>query len=64
MLEERTEAGTGEAMTRELGLGNPKLIFAQAVGMAQLQDVSEVLNMRGLVRAEHKDIININKTVR
>ena len=34
MLEERAEAGTGEAMTQELGLGNPELTFAQANGQA------------------------------
>ena len=57
MLEERAEAGTGEAMTQELGLGNSELTFAQAncqaVDSAQLQDFSEMLNMRRLVRAEH-----------
>ena len=29
MLEERTEAGTGEGMTQEISLRNPKLTFAQ-----------------------------------
>ena len=28
MLEERAEAGVGEAMTQELNLGNPELTFA------------------------------------
>ena len=50
MLEERTEAGTSEVMTQELGLRNPKLTFAQAncqaIDSAQLQNVSKMLNMR------------------
>ena len=44
------EAGTGEAMAQELGLGEGKLSFAQAnrqaMDTAQLQDVSVMLNMR------------------
>ena len=44
------EASTGEAKTQELSLWNPKIIFAQnnhkAVGLAQLQDILEVLNKR------------------
>ena len=34
--------------------------------MAKLQDVSEVINIRGYVRAKHnhKNIVNINKKVR
>ena len=47
----RMEDGTGEAMAKELGLGDCKLTFAQAnrqaMDMAQLQDISEMLNMRG-----------------
>ena len=43
------ETRTGEAMAEELGLGDGKLTFAQAncqaMDMAQLQDISEVLNM-------------------
>ena len=49
VLQERMEARTGEAMSQELGLGNSKLTFAQAncqaMDRAQLQDVSEMLNM-------------------
>ena len=45
------EAGTGEAMTKELSLWNSKLTLAQAnreaMDAAQLQDVSEMLNIRG-----------------
>ena len=67
MLGKRMEAGTGEVMAKELGLRDSKLTFAhancQALGPAQLQDVSEMLNMRGKVRAEDKNIININKRV-
>ena len=44
------EARAGEAMTQELSLRGGKLTFAQAncqaMGMAQLQDVSEMLNIR------------------
>ena len=44
------EVGTGEAMAQELGLCDSKLTFAQAnclaLDMVQLQDVSEMLNMR------------------
>ena len=47
----RMEDGTGEAMAKELGLRDCKLSFAQAncqaMGTAQFQDVSEMLNMRG-----------------
>ena len=50
MLEERAEAGTSEAMTQELCLRNPELTFTQAncqaLDSAQLQNVSEMLNMR------------------
>ena len=45
------EARTGEVMTQELGLQDCKLTFAQAncqaVGVAQLQDFSEMPKMRG-----------------
>ena len=44
------ETGTGEAVAEELGFGNCKLALAQAnhqaMDSAQLQDVSEMLNMR------------------
>ena len=47
---ERVETGTGEGMTQELSLGDGELTLAQAnpqaMDTAQLQDVSEVLNMR------------------
>ena len=50
VLLERMEAGTGEGMAQELGLPNRKLTFAQvnrqAMNTAQLQVVSEMLNMR------------------
>ena len=50
MLGKRMEAETGEAMAQELSLRDGKLTFAQAdhqaMGAAQLQDVSEMLNMR------------------
>ena len=43
-------AGSGEAMTQELSLGNPELTFAQAnhqaMGEAQFQNFLEVLDMR------------------
>ena len=38
MLEERAEAGTGEAMTQELGHRNLKLTFAQANRPGRLRD--------------------------
>ena len=51
VLLEKVETGTGEAMAKELGLGDCKLTFAQAnrqtMDTAQLQDVSEMMNMRG-----------------
>ena len=50
VLWERVEAGTGEAMTQELDLRDSKLTFAlanhQAMSTAQLQEVSEMLNMK------------------
>ena len=67
MLGKRMEAGTGEAMAKELGLWDSKLTFTQAngqaMGMAQLQNVLEMQNMRGLVRAEDENSINIKETV-
>ena len=49
MLTYRLEAGTGEVMAKELILKNNKLTLAQAncqaVGSAQLQDISEMLNI-------------------
>ena len=49
MLGERMETGTGEVVSEELGLRNPKLTLAQAnrqaMDSAQLQDVAEMLNM-------------------
>ena len=50
MFEKRAEARTCEVMTQELGLRNPKFTFAQAncqvMDLAQLQDISKMLNMR------------------
>ena len=50
VLLERVKTGTGEVMAEEICLGNGKLSFAQAncqaMDTAQLQDVSEMLNMR------------------
>ena len=46
MIEERAETGAGEMVAQELSLGDSKLTFAQAMSTAQLQDISEVLNMR------------------
>ena len=49
MLRERTVSGAGEMMSQEIGLVDGKLTFSQAnrqaMSMAQIQDVSEVLNM-------------------
>ena len=49
VLGERVETGAGEMMSNELGLGDSELTFAQAdrqaMGTAQLQDISEILNM-------------------
>ena len=49
MLTYRLETGPGEVITKELILKNNKLILAQAncqaVGSAQLQDISEMLNI-------------------
>ena len=51
MLGERTETGTGEMAYQELSLGHSKFTFAQAnrqaMGTAQVQDISEILNMSG-----------------
>ena len=51
MLGKRMEARTGEGMAKKISLWDSKLTFSQAncqvVGTAQLQDVSEMLNMRG-----------------
>ena len=48
---QRMQAGTGESVSKELGLRHGKLALAQAnrqaMGAAQLQDVTEMLNMRG-----------------
>ena len=50
MLLKRVEARASESMAQELGLRDGKLALAQtnhqAMGLAQLQDVSEMLNMR------------------
>ena len=50
VLRKRMEARTGDMMAQELGLQDGKLTLAQAyhqaMGAAQLQDVSELLNMR------------------
>ena len=51
VLGERMETGAGETTTQELSFGDGKLTLAQAdcqaMGAAQLQDVLEMLNMRG-----------------
>ena len=51
VLGQGVKAGTGESVSQELGLRHCKLPFAQAnrqvMGTAQLQDVMEMLNMRG-----------------
>ena len=66
MLGERVETTVAEMMAYELILGNCKFTFPEAMSMAKLQDVSEVINIRGYVRAKHnhKNIVNINKKVR
>ena len=50
MLGEGAEPRTGEMVSQELGLLYGELTFAlanrQAVNSTQLQDVSEILNMR------------------
>ena len=50
VLWKRVEDAAGEAMTQELGLRDNKLTLAgancQAMGTAQLQEISEMLNMR------------------
>ena len=50
MLGERAETGTGEMVSQELSLGHSKFTFSQAdrqaMGGAQVQDISEILNMR------------------
>ena len=50
VLLERMEAGTGEAMAKELCPGNGKLTLAQAncqaMDTAQLQEILEMMNMR------------------
>ena len=50
VLGKGVEAGAGETVSQELGFRYGKLTLAQAyrqaVGAAQLQDVSEMLNMR------------------
>ena len=50
VLLKRVEARASESMAQELGLRDGKLALAQtnhqAMGLAQLQDVSEMLNMR------------------
>ena len=57
VLGQRMKAGTGESVSKELGLRQCKLTLAQAnsqaMGAAQLQDVTEMLNMRGYIRAEY-----------
>ena len=51
VLLERLETGTCEGLAQELVLRDNKLTFSQAdcqvMDTAQLQDVSEMLNMRG-----------------
>ena len=50
VLGQGIQAGTGEAVPKELSLRHCKLTLAkancQAMGAAQLQDASEMLNMR------------------
>ena len=50
VLRYRMQAGTEEAVAKKLGLRHGKLALAQAnrqaMGGTQLQDVSEMLNMR------------------
>ena len=50
VLQKRMETGTDDAVAQELGLGDNNLTLAQAnckaMDSAQLQDVSEMLNMR------------------
>ena len=57
VLWQRVKALTGESVSKELGLRHGKLALVQAncqaMGAAQLQDVTEMLNMRGYIRAEH-----------
>ena len=51
VLGQGVKAGTGESVSQELGLRHGKLELAQAnrqaMGTAQLQDIMEMLNMRG-----------------
>ena len=51
VLGQRMKASTEESVSKELGLRHGKLTLAQAnrqaMGAAQLQDVMEMLNMRG-----------------
>ena len=51
VLGQGVKAGTGESVSQELGFRHGELAFAQAnrqaMGAAQLQDVMEMLNMRG-----------------
>ena len=50
MLRQSMQAGTGEAVSKELGLRYGELALAhanrQAMGVTQLQEISEMLNMR------------------
>ena len=50
VLGQRMQAGTGEVVAKELGLRHGELTLVQAnrqaLDEAQLQDVSEMLNMR------------------
>ena len=51
VLGQRMQASTGEFVSKELGFRHGELALAQvnfqAMGVAQLQDVTEMLNMRG-----------------
>ena len=47
VLGQRMQASTGESVSKELSLRHGKLTLAQAIGAAQLQDVTEMLNMSG-----------------
>ena len=50
VLRQRMQVGTGEVVAKELSLRHCKLALAQpnreAMGATQLQNVSEMLNMR------------------
>ena len=57
VLGKGVKAGAGETMAQELGFRDGEFTLAQAycqaMGAAQLQDVREMLNMRGCISAEY-----------